>query len=76
MSLARRSIRPPANALLRSTPLRDLRAPDSVIAAGNSRIYAGIHYRFDIENGQALGRAVAGAAMAYDRARGLLAAVR
>lgn len=47
-----------------------------VIDAGMSRIYAGIHYRFDIMAGQALGRAVAGWAIAYDRERGLLTAVR
>jgi len=47
-----------------------------VTAAGMSRIYAGIHYRFDITAGQALGREVAAAALAYDQTRGLLAAVR
>jgi membrane-associated phospholipid phosphatase len=47
-----------------------------VIEAGNSRIYGGIHYRFDITAGQNLGRSVAGVALAYDRERGLLAAVR
>jgi hypothetical protein len=46
-----------------------------VIRNGMSRIYAGIHFRFDILAGQALGRSVAGAALAYDRANGLLAAV-
>jgi len=47
-----------------------------VIEAGNSRIYGGLHYRFDITAGQNLGRSVAGAALAFDRERGLLAAVR
>jgi PAP2 superfamily protein len=47
-----------------------------VAAAGESRIRAGIHYRFDVVKGQALGRSVAGWAIAYDRDRGLLAAVR
>jgi membrane-associated phospholipid phosphatase len=47
-----------------------------VAEAGLSRILGGIHYRFDIAAGQALGRAVAGVALAYDRDRGLLAAVR
>jgi membrane-associated phospholipid phosphatase len=47
-----------------------------VAEAGLSRILGGIHYRFDITAGQALGRAVAGVALAYDRDRGLLAAVR
>lgn len=49
---------------------------DLVERNGLSRIYAGIHYRFDITAGQALGRAVAAAALAYDRAHGLLAAVQ
>jgi membrane-associated phospholipid phosphatase len=47
-----------------------------VAAAGESRIRAGLHYRFDVVKGQALGRSVAGWAIAYDRDRGLLAAVR
>jgi membrane-associated phospholipid phosphatase len=46
-----------------------------VIANGESRIYAGIHFRFDVTAGQALGRAVARTALAYDRTNGLLAAV-
>ena len=46
-----------------------------VIEAGLSRIYGGIHYRFDIDAGQALGRATADWAMAYDRDNGLLTAV-
>ena len=37
-----------------------------VIEAGLSRMYAGIHYRFDIEAGQALGRSVARFAIAAD----------
>ncbi|HXL08075.1 MAG TPA: vanadium-dependent haloperoxidase [Gemmatimonadales bacterium] len=37
-----------------------------VIEAGVSRMYAGIHYRFDIEAGQALGRSVARFAIATD----------
>jgi hypothetical protein len=40
-----------------------------------SRIYAGIHYRMDVEQGQALGRSVAEWAMRYDREHGLLSAV-
>jgi hypothetical protein len=44
-------------------------------AAGMSRIYGGIHYRFDIEAGQALGRQTADWALAYDRDHGLLTAV-
>jgi hypothetical protein len=47
-----------------------------VVANGMSRIYAGIHYRFDVTAGQTLGQAVARTALAYDRTNGLLAAVR
>jgi hypothetical protein len=46
-----------------------------MIDNGNSRIYAGIHYRFDVEAGQALGRSVAEWAIHYDRTNGLLAAL-
>jgi len=46
-----------------------------VIEAGLSRIYGGIHYRSDVEAGQALGRSTAEWAMAYDREHGLLTAV-
>jgi membrane-associated phospholipid phosphatase len=46
-----------------------------VIQAGLSRIYGGIHYRFDVEAGQVLGRSTAEWAMAYDRRHGLLAAI-
>jgi membrane-associated phospholipid phosphatase len=46
-----------------------------VVEAGMSRIYAGIHYRMDVEQGQALGRSVAAWAIQYDRDRGLLASV-
>ncbi len=49
---------------------------DLVVANGMSRIYAGIHYRFDITAGQTLGQSVARTALAYDRTNGLLAAVR
>jgi len=37
-----------------------------VTQAGLSRMYGGIHYRFDIEAGQALGRSVAGFAIKSD----------
>ncbi|MEA2763548.1 MAG: hypothetical protein QOD47_2832, partial [Gemmatimonadaceae bacterium] len=38
-----------------------------VTEAGLSRMYGGIHYRFDCETGQALGRSVAAFAIAADR---------
>src|SRR5882762_2344671 len=38
-----------------------------VTEAGLSRMYGGIHYRFDIEAGQQLGRSVARFAMRADR---------
>ena len=43
--------------------------------AGMSRIYAGIHYPVDIEQGQTLGRSVARWAIEYDREHGLLSAI-
>jgi membrane-associated phospholipid phosphatase len=46
-----------------------------LIEAGMSRIYGGIHFRFDIEAGQTLGRSTAKWAVAYDRRYGLLRAV-
>ena len=48
---------------------------DGVARAGNSRIYAGIHYQFDVAEGQAIGRRVAAWALNYDRTKGLLTAV-
>jgi membrane-associated phospholipid phosphatase len=44
--------------------------------AGLSRTYAGIHYQFDIDAGQALGIAAARQALRFDRRRGMLAAIR
>ncbi|MGH7462943.1 MAG: phosphatase PAP2 family protein, partial [Longimicrobiales bacterium] len=43
--------------------------------AGLSRMYGGIHYRFDITAGQALGAAVARLAISIDQSNGLLAAI-
>jgi hypothetical protein len=40
-----------------------------VEAAGLSRMYAGLHYRFDCEDGQALGRQVAELMLANAPAR-------
>lgn len=47
-----------------------------VVQAGVSRMYAGIHYRFDIEAGQTLGNDVGALAVSVDRSSGLLAALR
>jgi hypothetical protein len=46
-----------------------------VTESGLSRMYAGIHYRFDITAGQDLGQAVANWAIALDENVGLLAAI-
>jgi membrane-associated phospholipid phosphatase len=46
-----------------------------VAEAGMSRIYAGIHYFTDVEQGQRLGASVARWAIAFDREQGLLSAV-
>jgi hypothetical protein len=35
-----------------------------VVEAGMSRVYAGIHYRFDVEAGQDIGRRAAAKALA------------
>ncbi len=43
-----------------------------VTEAGMSRIYGGIHYRFDITAGEELGRATAQLAIGIDQANGLL----
>ena len=47
-----------------------------VAEAGLARMYAGIHYRFDVTAGQALGAAVAQWAIGLDEGTGLLAAIR
>src|SRR2546425_1049135 len=44
--------------------------------AGLARIYAGIHYRFDVDMGQQLGRQVARRAAEVDRSRGSAVAER
>src|SRR2546426_11001347 len=47
-----------------------------VTEAGLARIYAGIHYRFDVHVGQLLGRQVARLVGEVDRSRGSVVAVR
>jgi membrane-associated phospholipid phosphatase len=56
-------------------PAKAATLDQQVAEAGMSRVFAGIHYRFDVAAGQALGRSVAQWAMMYDRQHGLLAAV-
>lgn len=46
------------------------------VAAGLSRMYAGIHYRFDITAGEAIGTSVAQLAIALDESKGMLSAIR
>ena len=40
--------------------------------AGLSRMYAGIHYRFDIDAGAELGKSVGKYAIRFDKRKGLL----
>ena len=42
------------------------RLEDIALEASLSRLYAGIHYRFDMEAGLALGRGIAALALAAD----------
>ena len=56
-------------------PEKKAELDQGVADAGMSRVFAGIHYPFDIVAGQALGRSVAAWALDYDRTRGMLAAV-
>ena len=42
-----------------------------MVENGLSRIYAGIHYRFDVTAGQVLGRAVGRATLLFDQSHGL-----
>ena len=56
-------------------PAKTTSIDDQVAAAGMSRIYAGIHYAVDVQQGQMLGRSVAHWALGYDGERGLLTAV-
>lgn len=48
---------------------------DQLTQAGLSRMYAGIHYRFDIQTGEVLGSSVAGWAIGVDRRGGLLSTI-
>ena len=48
---------------------------DRVTAAGMSRVYAGVHYRFDVSAGNDLGYAVAAWAIGVDKSAGLLSRI-
>jgi hypothetical protein len=56
-------------------PAKRAELEDGVARAGNSRVYGGIHYQFDVAAGQALGRRVGAWALNFDQTRGLLTAV-
>ena len=56
-----------AEVLSASFPAQRAQLDAMVIEAGLSRMYGGIHYRFDIEAGQLLGRSVARFTMRADR---------
>ena len=43
--------------------------------AGLSRMYGGIHYRFDIDTGQELGKSVGKYAIRFDKRKGLLSRI-
>ncbi|HEU4993830.1 MAG TPA: phosphatase PAP2 family protein [Gemmatimonadaceae bacterium] len=64
-----------ATVLERFFPENTTELEQRVIDNGMSRIIAGIHYRMDVEAGQALGRNVAHWAIQFDNTNGLLAAV-
>ena len=55
-----------AAVLSQAFPRETARLDAMVVAAGLSRMYGGLHYRFDITAGQELGRRVAGWAIAHD----------
>jgi membrane-associated phospholipid phosphatase len=56
-------------------PEKSATLDDQVTEAGMSRIYAGIHYRSDIDAGRALGTSVAAWAIKFDHDHGILSAV-
>ena len=56
-----------AEVLSRFFPEHRAQLDAMVIEAGLSRMYGGIHYRFDIDAGQQLGRSIAAFAIAADR---------
>ena len=62
--------------LARFFPCETAQLAEQLKQAGLSRMYAGIHYRFDIDAGQVLGRFVADWAIGIDNRDGLLSALR
>ncbi len=64
-----------ATVLAHLFPARAAEVDGWVTDAGLSRMYAGIHYRFDITAGQILGNSVGQWAIARDQQSGLLAAI-
>ena len=65
-----------ATVLTHFFPNRQAELSGWVAEAGFARMYAGIHYRFDVAAGQALGAAVARWVIGVDERTGLLAAMR
>jgi membrane-associated phospholipid phosphatase len=55
-----------ATVLSHAFPRETGRLDEMVVAAGLSRVYGGLHYRFDITAGQELGRRVGAWAIAHD----------
>ena len=55
-----------ATVLSHAFPRETARLNEMVVAAGLSRMYGGLHYRFDITAGQELGRRVGAWAIAHD----------
>jgi len=61
--------------LSRFFPEETTQLEDKVQQAGLSRMYGGIHYGFDTQAGQVLGRAVAEWTIDIDNRAGMLAAI-
>jgi hypothetical protein len=57
-------------------PKRAEQLAEQVKQAGVSRMYAGLHYQFDITAGQELGASVGRWAIRVDRRKGLLNAIQ
>jgi membrane-associated phospholipid phosphatase len=64
-----------ATVLAKFFPDRTAELDAQVTEASLSRMYGGLHYRFDITAGQALGRAVALNAISIDQTQGILSVI-